>query len=323
MASSSSNFDLEDLNSALANVDQTDTWVCKCLETKRLGQSIAPHLTKDGMNICHWSRSLCLLVNDIFEEEDYFASQEDDTLPSCKNAVQIFILISIDDSLLSYVEDVTLARTIYRLFETCFTYTSWSHMMSLITTIINATNDLETPDNGYSKIQDSLKNLKTAIGGKWSDESLMAMFFYHYNKHYFDQIANAVNARISISPSIEDQGRDILEIAHRLRTREQPHSSIRIMDMNTRGCFSTPPRFPQQQANSQHSFRKSVFVPPAGDGKFKWYPHPSTCSEAWTRQWLIPKHPCVAGCNTVQGKGQANQQLKIPELRNRISGSGN
>ncbi|MBW0490171.1 hypothetical protein O181_029886 [Austropuccinia psidii MF-1] len=121
----------------------------------------------------------------------------------------------------------------------------------------------------------------------------MAIFFHYYNKHYFDQIANTVNARISIAPSIEDQGRDILEIAHRLRTREQPHSSISIMDMNTRGCFSTPPQFPQQQANSQHSFRKSVFVPPAGDGKFKWYLHPSTCSEAWVRQWLSPEHPCV------------------------------
>ncbi|MBW0487964.1 hypothetical protein O181_027679 [Austropuccinia psidii MF-1] len=159
-----------------------------------------PHLTRDGMNFRHWSRSLCLLFDDIFEDEAYFEVQEDNTLRSCNNAVQIFILRSIDKLLLSYVEDVTSARKIYRLFGSRFTHTSWSHIMNLFTTIVDATSDLETSDNGYTKIQDNFKKLKTAIGGQWSNDSLMAMFFHHYNKQCFHQIANAVDARISIYP---------------------------------------------------------------------------------------------------------------------------
>ncbi|MBW0530555.1 hypothetical protein O181_070270 [Austropuccinia psidii MF-1] len=234
MVSSSSKFDLEDLKSALANVDQTDTRVCKCLETERLGQSIAPHLTKDGMNFRHWSRSLY-------------------------------------DSLLSYVEDVTSARKIYRLLESRFTHTSWPHIMNLFTTIINSTDDLETPDNGYAKIQANLKKLKTAFGGQWSNDSLMAMFFHHYNKKYFHQIANAVDARISIDPNFK--------------------------------------------ANIQHSFRKLVFVPPAGDGKFKWYPHPSTCSEAWARQWLSPEHPCVHWAQDCPRKRVGKPAAEDPRIK--------
>ncbi|MBW0538568.1 hypothetical protein O181_078283 [Austropuccinia psidii MF-1] len=293
MASASSKLDLEDLRAALANVDQIDTRVRKRLETERLGQSIAPHLTRDGLNFCHWSRSLCHLVEDIFDQENYFEIEEDDALRSRNNAVQIFILKSIDDSLLSYVEDVTSARKIYSLLESRFTHTSWSHVMNLFTTIINDTNDLESPDNGYAKIQDNLKKLKTAIGGQWNDDSLMAMFFHHCNRQYFHQIANAVDARISIDPSIKVRGRDILEIAHRLKAREQSGSSGSVMAMNTRNRFGTPPRFPPQQASREHHLRKSIFTPPTGDAKFKRYPHPSTRSEAWARQWLSPEHPCV------------------------------
>ncbi|MBW0547068.1 hypothetical protein O181_086783 [Austropuccinia psidii MF-1] len=48
------------------------------------------------------------------------------------------------------------------------------------------------------------------------------------------------------------------------------------------GCYNVKPYV-----------KRSVFVPPAGDLKFKRYPHPSTQSEAWARQWLSPKHPCI------------------------------
>ncbi|MBW0476703.1 hypothetical protein O181_016418 [Austropuccinia psidii MF-1] len=99
MALSTSNFDLEDLKSALASVDQTDAQVHKQLETERLGQSIAPHLTRDGLNFRHWSRSLCLLIKDIFDDDEYFEKQEEDEIRSRNTVIQIFILKSIDESL--------------------------------------------------------------------------------------------------------------------------------------------------------------------------------------------------------------------------------
>ncbi|MBW0466167.1 hypothetical protein O181_005882 [Austropuccinia psidii MF-1] len=213
MALSSSKFDLEDLRSALASVDQKDTQVRKHLITKRLGQRITLHLTRDCMNVCHWSRSLCLLVKDIFYDDD-------DGLQSQNNAVQIFILRSIDESLLSYVEEITLAKKIYHLLESCFTHILWSHIINIFTTIFDSTNDSESPNNGYTKIQDNIIRLKSEIGQQWRNDSLMEMFFHHYNKQNFHKISNSLDARISINQRIKVQGRDIPEIAHKLRTRE-------------------------------------------------------------------------------------------------------
>ncbi|MBW0529095.1 hypothetical protein O181_068810 [Austropuccinia psidii MF-1] len=86
-------------------------------------------------------------------------------------------------------------------------------------------------------------------------------------------------------------GRDVLEIAQQLRTREQPSSSGSIMRMNASSWFKNAMRQQQPSANNQHFFNKQVFIPPTGDGKFRRYPHPSTRSEAWARQFLSPEHP--------------------------------
>ncbi|MBW0537729.1 hypothetical protein O181_077444 [Austropuccinia psidii MF-1] len=165
--------------------------------------------------------------------------------------------------------------------------------MNLFTNVVEASDDSEPLDNGYTKIQENLKNRKSALGGKWNDKNLMAMFFHHYNKRHFHQIANAIDARISIDPTIEIKGRDILEIAHRLTAREQPHQSSSVMAMNAANRFNHTQRTWQPTASPQQNIKRSFFVPPAGDIKFKRYPHPSTRSEAWSRQWLSPEHPCV------------------------------
>ncbi|MBW0529188.1 hypothetical protein O181_068903 [Austropuccinia psidii MF-1] len=165
--------------------------------------------------------------------------------------------------------------------------------MNLFTTIFNATGDSKAPDNGYAKIQDNLKKLKTAIGGQWSNESLIAIFFHHCNKQHFHEIANAIDARISIDPTVKIRGRDVLEVAQRLKTREQPSSSGSIMTMSTGSRFNTTMRQQSSLAGNQQYVKKSVFTPPSGDGKYRRYPHPSSRSEAWARQWLSPEHPCI------------------------------
>ncbi|MBW0540842.1 hypothetical protein O181_080557 [Austropuccinia psidii MF-1] len=218
MSSSTTRFDLEDLKTALINVDQTDNKIRKRLETEKLGQSIAPHLARDGDNFRQWSRALCLLVEDIFDDESYFESESDDEIRTRNNAVQTFILKSIDEHLLPYVEEITSARQIFQRLASPFSHNSWSHTMNIFNTIINANEESQSIGDGYTLIQENLRKLKAAIGGQWSDESLMAIFFHRFNTANFHQIANAVDARISVDPTSKIKGRDILEIAHRMNT---------------------------------------------------------------------------------------------------------
>ncbi|MBW0462852.1 hypothetical protein O181_002567 [Austropuccinia psidii MF-1] len=110
MSSSTAKFDLNYLKTALISANETDTRICKRLETERSGQSIAPHLARDSYNFRQWSRSLCLLINNILDNKLYFELTLEDEIKTQNNAVQTFILRSIDECLLSFVEDIASTR---------------------------------------------------------------------------------------------------------------------------------------------------------------------------------------------------------------------
>ncbi|MBW0462851.1 hypothetical protein O181_002566 [Austropuccinia psidii MF-1] len=82
-----------------------------------------------------------------------------------------------------------------------FSHTSWSRTMNIFNTILNANEESQSIGYGNALIQENLQKLKSDIGGKWNDESLMEIFFHHFNKAHYHQIANAIDARISVDPT--------------------------------------------------------------------------------------------------------------------------
>ncbi|MBW0530706.1 hypothetical protein O181_070421 [Austropuccinia psidii MF-1] len=65
------------------------------------------------------------------------------------------------------------------------------------------------------------------------------------------------------------------------------------MTMSAGSRFSNNMQQQSSLAGNQQYVKKSIFTPPSGDGKYRRYPHTSTRSEVWARQWLSPEHPCI------------------------------
>ncbi|MBW0510338.1 hypothetical protein O181_050053 [Austropuccinia psidii MF-1] len=304
MSSSTAKFNLNDLKTALISVDQTDTRIRKRLETKTLGQSIAPHLAKDGNNFRQWSNS-------------------EDEVKTRNNAVQTFILKLIDERLLSYAEDIASTRQIFQRLASCFSHTSWSHTMNIFNTILNANEESQSVGDSYTLIQENLTKLKYAIGGQWDNESLMAIFFHHFNKAHYHHIANAIDARISVDPTSRVRGRDILKIAHCMNTRDMQNEPSSSMAMNTDGWNNNSKWFPRQQGGQgsffEHLFLSHLQATPNSKDILTPALDPNLGKD---NGWAQNIH-AFTGLKTSLGREQENQQRKTHESNIRISNSKN
>ncbi|MBW0578623.1 hypothetical protein O181_118338 [Austropuccinia psidii MF-1] len=77
----------------------TSSRIKRQLETESLGQSLTPHLGKDGSSFHQWSRSLNRLIENIFDDEQYFSSQGRDDNRGRNRQIRTFIEKSIDQDL--------------------------------------------------------------------------------------------------------------------------------------------------------------------------------------------------------------------------------
>ncbi|MBW0484574.1 hypothetical protein O181_024289 [Austropuccinia psidii MF-1] len=179
---SSNKFDLEDLKAAIGGIDDASAQVRKQIEIENLGQSITPHLAKDSINFAQWSRALKDLVEDVFDEPSYFSDTREDTdrLRNC--VICTFIFKSVHEELVPYVEDHLHARKIFNIIHQRFQHTSWSQAMNVLSDILSVSDDTVPLNKGFFTLQNHLRQLKSSIGGAWTNEALMALFFHHFNK---------------------------------------------------------------------------------------------------------------------------------------------
>ncbi|MBW0576628.1 hypothetical protein O181_116343 [Austropuccinia psidii MF-1] len=104
----------------------TSSRIRRQLETESLNLSLTPHLDKDGSNFHQWLRSLCRLVENIFNYESYFSLLERDNNRGCNWQIQMFIEKSIHPDLHCHVDDEDEARQLFVFLRDCFDRLSWS-----------------------------------------------------------------------------------------------------------------------------------------------------------------------------------------------------
>ncbi|MBW0491158.1 hypothetical protein O181_030873 [Austropuccinia psidii MF-1] len=208
-------FDLADLKEALSRVDDINARVRKRIELENLGRGITPHLARDGSNFNLWYHSLSNLIDDLYDIDTYFSKASDDHDKSRDRAIQIFICKLIHQELLLYTEGLHSARSIFQSLQKQFQHKSWSQAMVILNQILNLNEATVSLDEGFTEMQNLLCELKSSLGGMWTDDSLLVIFFHQFNKEQFHHIANALDAKKSIDPSCIITSREVMQVAQR------------------------------------------------------------------------------------------------------------
>ncbi|MBW0484912.1 hypothetical protein O181_024627 [Austropuccinia psidii MF-1] len=146
-------------------------------------------------------------------------------------------------------------------------------------------------DEGFTELQNLLRELKSLLGRVWTDDSLLALFFHQFNKTHFHHSANALDAKKSIDPLCFITAREIMQVAQRFQQQAEANSNSNLMALTAgRGrtnhlswqSFLTQG---SQQIDSSNRYWENA--------KPSRYPHPSMCPAAWATKWLSPEHPCT------------------------------
>ncbi|MBW0534038.1 hypothetical protein O181_073753 [Austropuccinia psidii MF-1] len=123
-------------------------------------------------------------------------------------------------------------------------------------------------DEGFTELQNLLRELKSSLGGVWTNDSLLALFFHQFNKTNFHHIENSLDAKKSIDPLCVITAHKIMQVAQQFQQQEA-NSISNVMALTA-----------DTSAKSRTDARPSR------------YPHPSMLLATWATKWLSPDHPC-------------------------------
>ncbi|MBW0569447.1 hypothetical protein O181_109162 [Austropuccinia psidii MF-1] len=142
----------------------------------------------------------------------------------------------------------------------------------------------------FTELQNPLQELKSLLGGVWTDDSLLALFFHQFNKTPFHHIANAFNAKKLIDTSCLITAREIMQVAQGFQQQEEEKTISNVMVLNAgRGKTNN---LPHQHLSPQSSQKLEASTKSRTEAIPSRYPHPIMCPAAWATKWLSPKHPC-------------------------------
>ncbi|MBW0534724.1 hypothetical protein O181_074439 [Austropuccinia psidii MF-1] len=251
-----------------SNVDPDDIATSSCirrqLETESLGLSLTPHLDKDGSNFHQWSRSLCRLVENIFDYESYFSLLEKDNNCSCNRQIQTFIEKSIHPYLRCHADDEDEARKLFGFLRDRFDRLSWSKVMNLWGDLINGPDPLQDINGCYSEIRSLIRRLKAAILGGFTEDNLLAIIFHYRCQQYFNDIANALDGKLAINRSAVIMPKEVLEIAERMMKQSTSSNQAVIMAAATSSMAgkqsggASPKSRPQLNARSKEWILRNI-----------------------------------------------------------------
>ncbi|MBW0567591.1 hypothetical protein O181_107306, partial [Austropuccinia psidii MF-1] len=176
-----------------------------------------------------WSRSLNRLVENIFDVESYFSSEEHNSNRGRNRQIRTFIEKSIDQDLQHHTDDEDEARKVYALLRDRFDRISWSRVMTLWGYLVNGSDAVEDPNSHYLAIHNTIKNLKLSLPGGFTEENLLAIVFHHRNQQCFHDIANALDGKLAVDRAAHISPKDVLEVSERVMKRLNSSNQINVM----------------------------------------------------------------------------------------------
>ncbi|MBW0499378.1 hypothetical protein O181_039093 [Austropuccinia psidii MF-1] len=149
--------------------------------------------------------------------------------------------------------------------------------MNLFDNLINRSDASTNLNDSYVAIKINVSNLKSALGSIWDDDTLVAIFFYHWNKQLFHEISTAMDDKVQICTE------DILQVAQHFQKQNQTLS------------FSPPPLvLAASSSHHQHSQKMSgVCLPPQKPATPAQQIPLNQKSVSWAKYHSSPQFPCL------------------------------
>jgi hypothetical protein len=222
----------------------TLSMVSNQLKWQQLGGELRPQLLLDGSNFPHWLASLLDVISSVTHNTKYFHVDLSSINHSTSNGILAVIKFSIDPALSSLLNGMT-AYGAYHSLKGRFANPSWLLLLNRWSDVARAPDSSDSISASYESLKMSLLDLEERLGG-WTIDKFLSLSFHSTLKRYHQQIADAIDSRLAIIPSLPVSSIDILNTATRLHqsttsaANSQPASAMAMATQRGRGgeiCF--------------------------------------------------------------------------------------
>ena len=189
----------------------------------KLGLDLEPKLSPDGTNFPTWLAAMCSLVDLVTGLKEYFSADQSMTDPTTSVGVMALVSHSVDVALRSSPSGMNVYGA-YTSLKGLFAGSSWSLLLTRWSDIAQDPDLSDSVSSSYESIKRSLLDLEERLGG-WTTDKLLSLSFHTSLKRYTHSLADSMDSRLAIDPSLQVKLTDLLAVATRLH---QAHSSSSI-----------------------------------------------------------------------------------------------
>jgi hypothetical protein len=200
---------------ALANVLSKD---------QKLGKAIEPKLSKDGHNFPDWRAALENTVRVVFEVQGYFDILEVNASPNCGKLTGVLVEASFHSTLLTSVRGRP-GQEAFQLLRAHFKTASWLYIMKKWMKATKPSNPSGQLNSVYSEIELCLDEIIQRTG-LISKDMLLAFLFHQWCQFSYQEIANALDARVVVDQKVAILSKTILELAGCFKSGSVPTGSV-------------------------------------------------------------------------------------------------
>jgi hypothetical protein len=249
---------------------------------QKLGKAIEPKLDEDGGNFPDWQAAISHTVATVWEISDYYASVKPDNNGDRRKLTGILVEQSVHLTLVLSVQGKH-GRVAFQILRARFEAVSWTYVLSKWMKATEAVNPTGQLNATYLEIKTCLDEIERRTGGFHKD-LVLAMIFHQQCQASYQEIANALDARLAVDGNTKITLKSVLELASRFESGAQATGSVFAYCLQIRGGHHQAAGTSAQpnQPNPQGGGGKRT-----GDPNLAMWRH-----DAWARRVLNNKHPC-------------------------------
>jgi hypothetical protein len=191
---------------------------------QKLGRAIEPKLKEDGRNFPDWRSAILHTVATVWEVPNYYGSEEPDVNGDRRKLTGILIEQSVHPTLVLSVRGKH-GRVAFHILQARFEAVSWLYILSKLMKATKAVYPTGQLNATYSEVEVCLDEIKRRTGGFHKD-LVLAMIFHQRCQSSYQEIANALDARLAVDKSTTITSKSILELASRFESGTQATGSV-------------------------------------------------------------------------------------------------
>lgn len=190
---------------------------------QKLGKAIEPKLDEDGGNFLDWRAAISHTVATVWEISDYYASVKPNNGDRWK-LTGILVEQSVHPTLVLSVRGKH-GRVTFQILRARFEAVSWTYVLSKWMKATEAVDPTGQLNATYSEIKTCLDEIERRTGGFHKD-LVLVMIFHQQCQASYQEIANALDARLVVDGNTKITSKSVLELASRFEFGAQATGSV-------------------------------------------------------------------------------------------------